>query len=206
MPNFPVKRKGCGDIFACDEAVSFEPAAKRLCQSEIFENLKTLSDVIVAEIQSDDSSNSESQFRWQKMSDKPSLKMKVCRKKVVTAPEQPVDGLRACRIVLTATLAREVRQCHFHLSFQMLICFVQIYKMRPTACSVLDNAVKSGTALSREIGQRYHVSGKTVRDIWSRVTWADATQNLWTANELHAYINSRAPGKHILLCEERKDA
>jgi len=164
MPNFPVKRKGCGDIFACDEAVSFEPAAKRLCQSEIFENLKTLSDVIVAEIQSDDSSNSESQFRWQKMSDKPSLKMKVCRKKVVTAPEQPVDGLRACRIVLTATLARE------------------IYKMRPTACSVLDNAVKSGTALSREIGQRYHVSGKTVRDIWSRVTWADATQNLWTAN------------------------
>jgi hypothetical protein len=38
----------------------------------------------------------------------------------------------------------------------------------------------SESARSRAVGAQYGISAKTVRDIWNRVTWAAATEPLWT--------------------------
>mmetsp|Transcript_21947 Transcript_21947/g.60077 ORF Transcript_21947/g.60077 Transcript_21947/m.60077 type:complete len:82 (-) Transcript_21947:1436-1681(-) len=66
--------------------------------------------------------------------------------------------------------------------------------MRPTATAARrESREKSGTALSREIGQRYNVSSKTVRDIWGRVTWTDATHDMWSSQELQT-PKSQDPG------------
>mmetsp|Transcript_2771 Transcript_2771/g.7636 ORF Transcript_2771/g.7636 Transcript_2771/m.7636 type:complete len:81 (+) Transcript_2771:67-309(+) len=56
----------------------------------------------------------------------------------------------------------------------------QIYGLRPLSESASGKKMTSATAWSREVGKRYDVSGKTVRDIWQRLTWTEATFSEWT--------------------------
>ncbi len=74
------------------------------------------------------------------------------------------------------------------MSLTMLVALVclttdrptQIYEARPAAnedgCSVCG---QSESARSTEVAERFGISAKTVRDIWNRLTWIDATQTLW---------------------------
>eukprot|EP00292_Cryptomonas_paramecium_P013198 CAMPEP_0113705400 /NCGR_PEP_ID=MMETSP0038_2-20120614/27114_1 /TAXON_ID=2898 /ORGANISM="Cryptomonas paramecium" /LENGTH=221 /DNA_ID=CAMNT_0000630409 /DNA_START=46 /DNA_END=711 /DNA_ORIENTATION=+ /assembly_acc=CAM_ASM_000170 len=99
-----------------------------------------------------------------------SVPNKAVKRKRIDFTDLCSDQKRQIRIILTDSTARE------------------IYEKRPAA-NQDGKSTKSGTALSQELGLKYGVSSKTVRDIWSRTTWTEATRELWTANELEAHLN-----------------
>jgi len=37
---------------------------------------------------------------------------------------------------------------------------------------------------SSQLGEKYMVNAKTIRDIWNRETWVKATKHLWTSEEI----------------------
>lgn len=57
----------------------------------------------------------------------------------------------------------------------------EIYSLRPT--NSLD-VLRGSMAHCRTIAPRYGVTPKTIRDVWSGRTWAEATRHLWTAEEV----------------------
>mmetsp|Transcript_81849 Transcript_81849/g.219815 ORF Transcript_81849/g.219815 Transcript_81849/m.219815 type:complete len:233 (-) Transcript_81849:135-833(-) len=164
MPNFPVKRKDWGDLWSCRDTssvvFSVEPAHKRYCNLSYDSRSESPAGDVQPKLLASHQMP-ESNYSTELM-----------KKKDSDSSDESANRQKPCRIVLTASLARE------------------IYNMRPALGSGSGRHSKSGTALSREIGQRYEVSGKTVRDIWSRITWTEATQDLWTVHELHAFLTS----------------
>mmetsp|Transcript_48369 Transcript_48369/g.96855 ORF Transcript_48369/g.96855 Transcript_48369/m.96855 type:complete len:291 (+) Transcript_48369:79-951(+) len=57
----------------------------------------------------------------------------------------------------------------------------EIYSLRPT--NSLD-VLRGSMAHCRTIAPRYGVTPKTIRDVWSGRTWAEATRHLWTPEEV----------------------
>ncbi|EKX34666.1 hypothetical protein GUITHDRAFT_119212 [Guillardia theta CCMP2712] len=70
------------------------------------------------------------------------------------------------------------------------VMVLEIYSCRNVAAA-------SKTAESSEVGSRYTVSSKCVRDIWDRKTWAKTTRQLWTMEEKLEYDRGhpRGPGR-----------
>ena len=57
---------------------------------------------------------------------------------------------------------------------------VQIYQQMPTDSERI-------TSRSVQVGMRFGVSAKTVRDIWKRQTWVKATRQVWSAEDERQY-------------------
>ena len=57
---------------------------------------------------------------------------------------------------------------------------VQIYQQMPTDSQRI-------TSSSVQVGMRFGVSAKTVRDIWKRQTWVKATRQVWSAEDERQY-------------------
>eukprot|EP00961_Rhodomonas_salina_P031082 418389-Rhodomonas_salina.1 len=58
------------------------------------------------------------------------------------------------------------------------------------------NNYESNVTTSRQLALQYHISERTVRDIWSRRTRKDVTQNEWTLEE-HRTQNKRTIGRPL---------
>ncbi|EKX31636.1 hypothetical protein GUITHDRAFT_122181 [Guillardia theta CCMP2712] len=60
---------------------------------------------------------------------------------------------------------------------------VEIYKLRPIACK--GGNLRRGSMLHcKAVAPRYGVTPKTIRDVWSGRSWAEATRHLWTEDEV----------------------
>ena len=66
----------------------------------------------------------------------------------------------------------------------MVLSENQAYEIYQWKQSLLQKSI-SGTSVM--IASRYNVSPKTVRDIWNRRTWCNATRSLWSASEVCFY-------------------
>ena len=61
--------------------------------------------------------------------------------------------------------------------------------------------VKVSGSPSAQLAALYHVSPKTIRDIWSGRTWTDATSHVsWTRNDLCYQVNLSVNRKFSYLC------
>jgi len=112
-----------------------------------------------------------------------SVPNKAVKRKRIDFTDLCSDQKRQIRIILTDSTARE------------------IYEKRPAA-NQDGKSTKSGTALSQELGLKYGVSSKTVRDIWSRTTWTEATRELWTANVRLQQANQLKPQHCICIASD----
>jgi hypothetical protein len=65
---------------------------------------------------------------------------------------------------------------------------VQIFLCRPKASEQTRSFETA--SLARALGQRYGVTGKAIRDIWNRRSWAWATRAHWTAREAKEELQS----------------
>ena len=71
------------------------------------------------------------------------------------------------RVVLNKTLAAEV------YAHKLALTIPTSFK------SCLQVASKKTKGESAKLALRYGVSAKTIRDVWNKKTWADATSHLW---------------------------
>ncbi|EKX31342.1 hypothetical protein GUITHDRAFT_122460 [Guillardia theta CCMP2712] len=70
----------------------------------------------------------------------------------------------------------------------------KIYREIPADLDQTSNSRKS-----TEVAIKYGTSPKTVRDVWSRRTWSEATMALWTAEEVAERLRrrKRGPGRPV---------
>mmetsp|Transcript_2866 Transcript_2866/g.7851 ORF Transcript_2866/g.7851 Transcript_2866/m.7851 type:complete len:256 (-) Transcript_2866:84-851(-) len=130
-----------------------------------------------------------------------SVPNKAVKRKRIDFTDLCSDQKRQIRIILTDSTAREVFGLPPIVLFVSNILGGQIYEKRPAA-NQDGKSTKSGTALSQELGLKYGVSSKTVRDIWSRTTWTEATRELWTANVRLQQANQLKPQHCICIASD----
>jgi hypothetical protein len=84
------------------------------------------------------------------------------------------------RVVLNKTLAAEV------YAHKLALTIPTSFK------SCLQVASKKTKGESAKLALKYGVSAKTVRDVWNKKTWADATAHLWKEEPYQVGSNATA--------------
>ena len=93
--------------------------------------------------------------------------------------------LRPCRIILTPQLAIEIYLRKLEL----------LTTTNCASCSEKTRLLLRGQSVP--ISLQYHVSAKTIRDIWNRRTWMFATSSLWR-RESSQSITATQVGHHFM--------
>jgi len=74
----------------------------------------------------------------------------------------------------------------------------QIYHLRPPPGK--GGTLRRGSMLHcKTIAPKYGVTPKTIRDVWSGRSWAEATRHLWTDEESKRRSANEEDGKHSLV-------
>jgi hypothetical protein len=74
---------------------------------------------------------------------------------------------------------------------------VQIYKLRPPLGK--GGTLRRGSMLHcKAVAPKYGVTPKTIRDVWSGRSWAEATRHLWTEEEIKRRSANEEDAKHSL--------
>jgi len=73
----------------------------------------------------------------------------------------------------------------------------QIYDLRPKPGK--GGTLRRGSMLHcKAVAPKYGVTPKTIRDVWSGRSWAEATRHLWTDEESKRRSANEEDGKHSL--------
>ena len=87
-----------------------------------------------------------------------------------------------------------------------------IYKLKiemmskgSTFSSVLSCSKQNLRGKSRAIAIKYKVSSKSIRDIWNRKTWVNATGCLWDQDPDESFINARVEKVNFNLINSNND-
>ena len=93
------------------------------------------------------------------------------------------------RVILNAETAFEI----YKLKIQIMS------KSSSFSIAMMSRAAKI-RGKSKPIAQKYHVSTKTIRDIWNRKTWVEATRSLWQKDLDDLFSTRRTKDGQVCKC------
>jgi hypothetical protein len=110
---------------------------------------------------------------------------------------RPPPPLPCIAAVLTGDIAACLT-CNQFLHRCMHLCYIfQIYKQRPQPGK--GGTLRRGSMLHcKQVAPKYGVTPKTIRDVWSGRSWAEATRPLWTEDEHKRRNANEEDSKHSL--------